>query len=170
MDGMARRSLDQTSYRHVRRRRCGSDCQQNRHDPLSSMRFPNDAPSRNRGKNRARKLTAPPMKVCVQCASRGSRRRRGNQGQQGCEQQYAPVAIGKPDQEAESEEGAKETRGLSTPPAADRDRWSSDARGRGRAPREKRLPSAVLPCAASTGRPTRHSSWMRRRDHPVYPS
>src|SRR5262245_40730868 len=40
--------------------------------PLSSMSFPNRAPSRNNGKNWARKVAALPMKVCVQLASSGS--------------------------------------------------------------------------------------------------
>src|SRR5579871_4516905 len=42
-------------------------------DPLSSMSLPNSAPSRNIGKNCAMNCAALPMKVCVQCASRGSR-------------------------------------------------------------------------------------------------
>src|SRR5262245_11197926 len=41
-------------------------------DPLSSMSFPNSAPSRNIGKNCAMNCAALPMKVCVQWASRGS--------------------------------------------------------------------------------------------------
>ena len=40
--------------------------------PLSSMSLPNRAPSRNNGKNWARKAAALPMKVCVQLASSGS--------------------------------------------------------------------------------------------------
>src|SRR5262249_6165450 len=40
--------------------------------PLSSMSLPNRAPSRNNGKNCARKAAALPMKVCVQFASSGS--------------------------------------------------------------------------------------------------
>src|SRR6516225_247207 len=40
--------------------------------PLSSMSLPNSAPSRNNGKNCARKAAALPMKVCVQLASSGS--------------------------------------------------------------------------------------------------
>src|SRR5262245_35089007 len=40
--------------------------------PLSSMSLPNRAPSRNNGKNCARKVAALPMKVCVQLASSGS--------------------------------------------------------------------------------------------------
>src|SRR5262249_11328446 len=40
--------------------------------PLSSMSLPNSAPSRNNGKNCARKAAALPMKVCVQFASSGS--------------------------------------------------------------------------------------------------
>src|SRR5262245_25406763 len=40
--------------------------------PLSSMSLPNRAPSRNNGKNCARKVAAPPMKVWVQLASSGS--------------------------------------------------------------------------------------------------
>src|SRR5947208_11347181 len=41
-------------------------------DPLSSMSFPNSAPSRNIGKNCAMNCAALPIKVCVQWASRGS--------------------------------------------------------------------------------------------------
>jgi hypothetical protein len=41
-------------------------------EPLSSMSLPNRAPRRNSGKNWARKRAAPPMKVWVQWASRGS--------------------------------------------------------------------------------------------------
>src|SRR5579872_5810659 len=41
-------------------------------EPLSSMSLPNTAPSRNSGKNCARKVAALPMKVCVQLASSGS--------------------------------------------------------------------------------------------------
>src|SRR5262245_18410337 len=41
--------------------------------PLSSMSLPNKAPSRNNGKNCARKVAALPMKVWVQLASSGSR-------------------------------------------------------------------------------------------------
>jgi hypothetical protein len=40
--------------------------------PLSSMSLPNRAPSRNNGKNCARKAAALLMKVCVQLASSGS--------------------------------------------------------------------------------------------------
>src|SRR5262245_36221890 len=40
--------------------------------PLSSMSLPNKAPSKNKGKNCARKIAALPMNVCVQLASRGS--------------------------------------------------------------------------------------------------
>src|SRR5262245_17160325 len=40
--------------------------------PLSSMSLPNRAPSRNNGKNCARKVAALPMKVWVQLASSGS--------------------------------------------------------------------------------------------------
>src|SRR6516162_8307048 len=40
--------------------------------PLSSMSLPNRAPSRNNGKNWARKVAALPMKVCVQLATSGS--------------------------------------------------------------------------------------------------
>src|SRR5262245_33116361 len=40
--------------------------------PLSSMSLPNKAPSRNNGKNCARKAAALPMKVWVQLASSGS--------------------------------------------------------------------------------------------------
>src|SRR5258706_3954587 len=42
-------------------------------EPLSSISLPNRAPSRNKGKNCARNPAALPMKVCVQCASSGSR-------------------------------------------------------------------------------------------------
>ena len=42
-------------------------------EPLSSMSFPNSAPRRKIGKNCDTKCVAPPMKVCVQCASKGSR-------------------------------------------------------------------------------------------------
>src|SRR6476469_6129896 len=41
-------------------------------EPLSSMSFPNKAPSRNSGKNCARKVAALNMKVWVQLASSGS--------------------------------------------------------------------------------------------------
>ena len=41
-------------------------------EPLSSISLPNNAPSRNSGKNCATKRAAPFMKVCVQCASSGS--------------------------------------------------------------------------------------------------
>src|SRR5215813_10153850 len=41
-------------------------------DPLSSISLPNNAPSRNIGKNCATNCAALPMKVCVQWASRGS--------------------------------------------------------------------------------------------------
>src|ERR1700678_1262368 len=41
-------------------------------EPLSSISFPNSAPSRKSGKNWARKLAALPMKVWVQWASSGS--------------------------------------------------------------------------------------------------
>ena len=41
-------------------------------EPLSSISLPKSAPSRNIGKNCATKPAAPPMKVWVQCASRGS--------------------------------------------------------------------------------------------------
>src|SRR5215813_861697 len=41
-------------------------------DPLSSMSFPNSAPSRKIGKNCAMNCAALPMNVCVQWASRGS--------------------------------------------------------------------------------------------------
>src|SRR5262249_14547617 len=41
-------------------------------DPLSSMSFPNSAPSRNIGKNCATNCAALPMKVCVKWARRGS--------------------------------------------------------------------------------------------------
>src|SRR5262245_1235490 len=41
-------------------------------EPLSSISLPNRAPSRNSGKNCARKVPAAVMKVCVQVASRGS--------------------------------------------------------------------------------------------------
>ena len=41
-------------------------------DPLSSISFPNSAPSRKIGKNWAMKPAAPDMKVIVQCASSGS--------------------------------------------------------------------------------------------------
>ena len=41
-------------------------------EPLSSISLPNSAPSRNSGKNCARKRAALPMKVCVQWASSGS--------------------------------------------------------------------------------------------------
>ncbi|MOA57105.1 hypothetical protein D3C78_1812180 [compost metagenome] len=40
--------------------------------PLSSISLPNKAPNRNKGKNCATKPAAPPMNVCVQCASNGS--------------------------------------------------------------------------------------------------
>ncbi len=39
--------------------------------PQSSINFPNSAPSRNKGKNCARKAAVPPMKICVQLASSG---------------------------------------------------------------------------------------------------
>src|SRR5258706_7379753 len=42
-------------------------------EPLSSISLPNSAPSRNSGKNCARKPAALAMKVCVQWASSGSR-------------------------------------------------------------------------------------------------
>ena len=42
-------------------------------EPLSSISLPNSAPSRNSGKNCARKPAALPMKVWVQWASSGSR-------------------------------------------------------------------------------------------------
>src|ERR1700722_12951513 len=42
-------------------------------EPLSSISLPNNAPSRNSGKNCARKPAALPMKVWVQWASSGSR-------------------------------------------------------------------------------------------------
>src|SRR5215813_1473631 len=42
-------------------------------DPLSSMSFPNSAPSRKIGKNWAMNCAALPMNVCVQWESRGSR-------------------------------------------------------------------------------------------------
>src|SRR5579859_4330197 len=45
-------------------------------EPESSISLPNTAPSRNNGKKRARKSAALPMKVWVQCASRGSRENR----------------------------------------------------------------------------------------------
>src|SRR5262245_11458397 len=41
-------------------------------EPLSSISLPNSAPSRNNGKNCARKVAAALMKVCVQVASSGS--------------------------------------------------------------------------------------------------
>jgi len=41
-------------------------------EPLSSMSFPNSAPRKKMGKNCDMKCVAPPMKVCVQCASNGS--------------------------------------------------------------------------------------------------
>src|ERR1700728_3589119 len=41
-------------------------------EPLSSISLPNNAPSRNSGKNCARKPAALLMKVWVQCASSGS--------------------------------------------------------------------------------------------------
>ena len=41
-------------------------------EPLSSINLPNNAPSRNSGKNCARNLAAPPMKVWVQWARSGS--------------------------------------------------------------------------------------------------
>src|SRR5215831_11461741 len=41
-------------------------------DPLSSMSFPNNAPSRKIGKNCAMNCAALPMNVCVQWASSGS--------------------------------------------------------------------------------------------------
>src|SRR5262245_4238520 len=41
-------------------------------EPLSSISLPNRAPSRNNGKNCARKVAAAVMKVCVQVASSGS--------------------------------------------------------------------------------------------------
>src|SRR3954452_2683859 len=40
--------------------------------PLSSISLPNSAPSRNNGKKEATKRAAEPMKVWVQCASKGS--------------------------------------------------------------------------------------------------
>ena len=44
-----------------------------RTEPLSSISFPNSAPSRKIGKNCATKPAALPMNVCVQFASSGSR-------------------------------------------------------------------------------------------------
>ena len=41
-------------------------------EPLSSISFPNSAPSRKIGKNWAMKPAAADMKVSVQCASNGS--------------------------------------------------------------------------------------------------
>jgi hypothetical protein len=40
-------------------------------EPEFSMSFPNSAPSRNSGKNCARKRAALPMKICVQLARSG---------------------------------------------------------------------------------------------------
>ena len=42
-------------------------------EPLSSISLPNNAPSRNSGKNCATNCAALLMKVCVQLASNGSR-------------------------------------------------------------------------------------------------
>src|SRR3974390_223689 len=57
-------------------RRCPSlllmNCAMALTDPLSSMSLPNNAPSRNIGKNCATNCAALPMKVCVQWASKGS--------------------------------------------------------------------------------------------------
>src|ERR1700761_4861623 len=45
-------------------------------EPEPSISLPNNAPSRNSGKNCARKPDALPMKVTVQCASNGSREKK----------------------------------------------------------------------------------------------
>ena len=67
-------------------------------EPLSSMSLPNRAPSRKIGKNWAKKPAAPPMKVSVQCASKGSPANSGrDQGGDRRQQQHAPAAVGEPD-------------------------------------------------------------------------
>ena len=77
-------------------------------EPLSSISLPNSAPSRNSGKNCARNCAALRMNVCVQCASSGSPEKPGsNQRHRRRQQQDAPAAVGKPDQQREGEEDAR---------------------------------------------------------------
>jgi hypothetical protein len=78
-------------------------------EPLSSMSLPKTAPSRNNGKNCARKRAVRPMKVWVQWASSGSpaaaaASRAASWGQQ----QHAPAAKSQPDEQRQTEQDAKE--------------------------------------------------------------
>ena len=107
------------------------------------MSLPNTAPSRNSGKNCARKRAALPMKICVQLASSGSPAERcGDQRRDRRQQQDAPAAKGEPDEKTRARRGCREAPSrrapFSTRPAAHRDRRSSACRHRRRARREIR--------------------------------
>jgi len=80
------------------------------HRLLSSISLPNSAPSRNSGKNCARKLAALSMKLWVQWASKGSRENiaaiKAASGERR-EQQHAPASEGERDQQAEPDQDAE---------------------------------------------------------------
>ena len=77
-------------------------------EPLSSISLPNSAPSRNSGKNCARKPAALSMKVWVQWASSGSRENSAAiKAGERRKQQHAPAPEGERDQQAEPDQDAE---------------------------------------------------------------
>ncbi len=77
-------------------------------EPLSSISLPKSAPSRNSGKNCARKRAAPFMKVWVQWASTGSpAKSAATTSAKRRQQQHAPAPEGEPDQQPEPNQNAE---------------------------------------------------------------